>query len=93
MVTYFDGESGRELVRMSLDTAMSCSGQGAQDANVAAAMDQVEWLADADTIRRSLKRLGAWDAEELADDGANRARCLWVAACDIRENPDMYPED
>ena len=41
---------------------------------------------NSDDIRAELKDAGAWDAEELADDEANRARILWIACCNIREN-------
>lgn len=36
-------------------------------------------------IRRELKEYGAWDAEELADDEANRQRLVWCAAWNIAE--------
>lgn len=41
-------------------------------------------------IRGELKEHGAWDAEELADDSANFARLVWIAACNIgeEESPD-----
>jgi hypothetical protein len=94
MYTYCDGESGRELVRMPESVAFGCSGSGSQDANVdqAIAGGSVEWLGSPDDMRRHLKGYGAWDADELADDAANRERVLWLGACDISENPEMYAD-
>jgi hypothetical protein len=92
MFTYMDGESGAELVRMSEATAYGCSGSGSQDANVAANMGAVEWLADAATIRKHLKGYGSWDADELADDESNKERCLWLAAADISERAESYAD-
>jgi len=90
--TYCNGESGAEIVRLSEEVVAGCSGSGAQDANVAAAMPGVEWLADADTIRKHPKGYGSWDADELADDDANRERALWVACCDCSEQPASYAD-
>lgn len=72
--------------------------QDALDASVPVPCDSaVEWLADQaymakqvaaldlDALRRYLKSFGAWDAEELADDGANIMRAVWTGACDVRE--------
>lgn len=89
---HMDGESGRETVRLPRECVLQCSGQGAQDANVAHWMPRVDWVADAETIRKTLKQYGAWDAAELADNDANRTRMLWCAACDIAEsdNPDKW---
>lgn len=39
-----------------------------------------------DAIRAELKEYGAWDAEELADDEANRRRIVWIAAHNIAED-------
>lgn len=39
-----------------------------------------------DAIRAELKEYGAWDADELADDGANWARLVWCAAHNIAED-------
>src|SRR5690606_27547543 len=62
---YFNGESGEGIVRVSEAVAFGCSGSGAQDANIAAAMPNVTWLADDETIKKFLKSYGAWDDEEL----------------------------
>ena len=38
-----------------------------------------------ETIKAELSKYGAWDDIELADDQQNRARLVWIAACNIRE--------
>jgi len=85
-----------EVVRLSEAVAFGCSGSGSQDANVASALGGdapgVEWLADADAIRDDLGEYGAWDADELADDAANRERALWLAAGAFSDDPEMYAD-
>lgn len=39
-----------------------------------------------DAIRAELKDYGAWDEEELSSDEDNRARILWIACGNIRED-------
>lgn len=36
-------------------------------------------------VRAELNEYGAWDENELEDNNANRARILWIACGDIRE--------
>lgn len=86
----FDGLRGLGIA-MTLEEALSCSHQGACDADVTALVKQPRFAAQfetltADHIREGLKEAGAWDDEELADDEQNRHRALWFAACDIKEN-------
>jgi hypothetical protein len=87
---YFCGTWGLGI-EMTLDQALSGSHQGACDDDIAellkvpAISAQLDAIG-ADSIRAALKKYGAWDAEELADDDANRARALWSACCDVREN-------
>lgn len=94
--TYYDGESGRPIVRMPERVVYECSGPGTADAAVAEALagklGPVEWLADEATIRKCLRQWGAWDDEELADAQENRTRMLWLAARDIAENPESYAD-
>ena len=90
--TYFDGESGACIVRLTEAQVFACSGSGAQDANVSATMPGVEWLGDAAEIRAMLKRYGAWDAEELADPASNKERALWMACNDCAEQPESYAD-
>lgn len=47
---------------------------------------------DPDTLREELREYGAWDGDELADHDANLMRLVWVAACDVAEDPDFYRE-
>lgn len=88
--TWYDGESGAEIVRISKKCASACAHPGPCDDDVAAWVDRAEWLASAGTIRRTLRRYGAWDEDELADDDQNRHRALWLAAADISERPEDY---
>ena len=82
-----EGESGAELFRASERVVFGFAGGGSKDAHADRFVDapEVEWLADADTIRKALKSYGAWDAEELADDEANRRRILWAVCSDLME--------
>lgn len=38
-----------------------------------------------ESIACELREYGAWDAEELADHEANKARLLWIACGDVVE--------
>ena len=53
------------------------------------AVDHVlkEWdvSGDAEDVREFLKGYGAWDTEELKDDGENLRRAVWILGCDLRE--------
>lgn len=81
-------------LELSDDIAQSCSHQGRCDDDVAealripavrAALDAIS----ADDIRAELREYGAWDCDELADDEQNRARILWCAACNIKDDPEQ----
>ncbi len=59
-------------------------------------MPQVEAMIEADSfpnrptpdaIRKELAEQGAWDVSELADDAANMARLVWIAAGNISDEP------
>lgn len=86
----FDGLRGTSI-NMSLEEAMSASHSGRCDEDVDALVNdpaiasQLDAIG-ADVIRAGIKETGGWDTDELADDTANRARTVWIAACDIREN-------
>lgn len=77
-------------LQMTMAQAESASHQGRCDDDVAALLEcrkivrQLDKIGP-DKIRSELKEYGAWDAEELADDAANRARIVWIAAGNIRE--------
>ena len=94
--THFDGESGRELVRFkSLADAQSCSGSGEQSDNVAALMPHVEWLGDRADLQDNLSQYGSWTDEELnaKSDDEIRTLSLWLAACDVSEEPEAYADN
>lgn len=88
----FDGLRGLEI-EMTPEQARSASHQGHCDEDVACLLrdpgiaKQFDAL-DPDEIRAGLKEVGAWNADELADDEQNRHRALWLAACDMREKLD-----
>lgn len=86
----FDGLRGLYLT-MTLDEAEGASHSGRCDEDVEALAAEPAIAAQLDAIgpeklRLAMKECGAWNAEELADDQANRLRATWQAACDIREN-------
>lgn len=93
MITYCDGSSGREVVRLTREQAHEMSHQGQCYADVEYNLDRVVWLADDERLRSMLKEYGAWDDLETADQSTLRMRALWTAAGDIKENPEDYPED
>ena len=71
--------------------------QGQCDADIAD-LRRVPYIAaqldalDPELMRRALREWGAWDADDLADDDANRDRLLWLACGDIVDNtPDPEP--
>lgn len=90
LIQYFDGESGHPTCSMTMDQARECSHAGPVDAEVAANLDKVTWHATDDQIRKYLKGYGAWSDLLTAGRETLRSRMLWVAACDIAENPDIY---
>ena len=91
--------SGRPLsLRLTLDEAQSCSHPGQCDADVDGLLllegisAQVEtW--DPETLRAELAEYGAWNEEELADHEENTRRMVWLACCDVAENPKDYEEE
>jgi hypothetical protein len=90
----FDGLRGLYL-EMTIDEAESASHQGQCDEDVAAlaAMPHIAAQLDAigaDKIRLAMEEVGAWDADELANNEQNRLRAVWQAACDAKENLDEY---
>jgi hypothetical protein len=81
-------------LQMSKDQSDSASGPGRADAavqsllqddNIRSQLDKI----DPKKIRDELHEYGAWDDKELADDAANRARIVWIAAGNIREERTM----
>jgi hypothetical protein len=91
--THYDGLTGRDTVTLTMDQAESCSHPGPCDDDVAALLDDVEIKPTPSELRAMLGEYGAWDDDQLSDDDDNRARMLWIAACDIAENPGDYMDD
>lgn len=86
----FCGLRGFEI-EMTVEQAKSGSHQGACDEDVVELLKVPAIAAQLDTfgpdkIRAALAEYGAWDDEELQDDAQNRARALWSACCDAKEN-------
>lgn len=90
---YFDAyDSGAVEFSLTLDDALSCSGSGQQDENVAAIVSlpyvqaQLSTLTDKQ-ISDALKGFGAWDDDErtVSTRAENAQRLVWCAACDIRD--------
>ena len=81
---------GGETFTLKLGDARYCAQQGDCDAYVSDTLRlpyiaaQFEVLSP-EAIRKDLREFGAWDAEQLANDEENRARLLWGAACQIKE--------
>jgi hypothetical protein len=90
LIQHFDGESGRPTVSMTFEQAQECSHQGPCDSDVERNLDKVMWHATDNEIRSCLRNCGAWDDLAVADTATLRSRMLWVAACDIAENRDIY---
>lgn len=74
-------------VTIPIEAVQACYTQGSNDLAVAhwVKSSDIEWDMSPDKIRSELSQYGAWNAEELADDQANRERLLWSACWDIRE--------
>ena len=90
LIQHLDGESGDPTVSMTAEQAAQCSHHGPCDDDVAANLNDVVWHASDDQIRRYLKGYGAWDDLQAASSETLHSRMLWIAACDIREHPEMY---
>jgi hypothetical protein len=87
MMAYFE----RFVLDLPADVVDACSHPGPVDDDVAEALLRDDVSAELDRIdpedlRVELAEYGAWDDEELADHEQNRARIVWIAACDIHEN-------
>ena len=92
------GSGFAELKFDSLEQAQSCA-QGGKDASedvkalrldprIAARLEAF----DPEDVREILRDYGSWSEEELADHNENLSRLLWVACCDVAENPEEYEE-
>lgn len=77
-------------LQMTRNQAASASHQGQCDDDVAMLLTnrkitrQLDKIGP-DAIRDELREYGAWDTIELSDNEQNRARIVWIAACNINE--------
>lgn len=90
----FCGLRGLEI-EMTVEQAASASHQGKCDEDVAVLLKEPAIAAQLDAIspeaiRAALREYGVFDDGSpdrgTSDDEANRARAVWLAACDAREN-------
>lgn len=78
-------------IELTIDQAENGSHQGSCDDDIAellkepAIAEQLDEIG-ADKLRLAMKEAGAWDADELANDDDNRARALWQACCNAKED-------
>lgn len=82
-------------LRLPGQCVIDCSRGGDCGADVEAWTGRIRELIERDgfknrptpeLIRDELEEYGAWDAGQLADDGANFERLVWLAACSIGED-------
>lgn len=95
----YDGEEyciasfERFALDMDYDDALQCSHQGECVDDVTTVLckpyivRQLDAIGDAD-IADELAATGGWDDIELSSAQMNRARIVWLAACQIREEAD-----
>lgn len=90
-----DGSGYGLELRLREQDVDSVPQSGAADESIAYLMrdsaikGQLDSFAVADVIAH-LKEYGAWDTSELQDHDENLSRVLWLAICDVRENPEDY---
>lgn len=93
--THVDGDSGRITLVLTQDDVDSVPSSGSAD-DAIAALRKIPRIknqllaADMNQVRAHLETYGAWDRVELMEYDDNLSRWLWLAICDIRENPDDY---
>lgn len=87
MTTYFN----RFTIEMTKAQALSASHQGQCDQGVYALVQhpkiarQLAKICPKD-ISEELKEYGAWDGDDLSNEGDNEQRIVWIAACNIKED-------
>jgi hypothetical protein len=82
---------GRESCRqLPAECVADCSGPGPADDAVAFWLERLQFDGPPWLFRQHLREFGAWDSADLADHNANRARVLWIWACDCREDPGAH---
>lgn len=77
----------RFVLDLPADAVAGCSHQGQCDSDVAFWADKLPRPAEITpaALAAELKEYGAWDAGELADDGQNWRRLIWLAAGQIQD--------
>jgi len=90
--------SGRLNLSITLDEAKSCSHAGRCDDDVAWLMSQPHIEAQTAQwgpaiLAAELHEYGAWEWSELADHESNVSRMIWLACCDVAEEPEVYAMD
>jgi len=85
---WFEGRDSRR--QLPAECIADCSGQGRADENVAYWLERLEFDGPAWLFREYLSGFGAWESAELCNHEDNRARVLWLWACDCAENPGAY---
>ncbi len=94
----WQSSSGRlTLTFPDLEMCRRCSHPGPCDLDVRQVSDEPAIAAQLATIpapllAAELDEYGAWDDVELSDHAQNLQRLLWVAACDVHEQPADYLE-
>lgn len=86
MIAYFE----RFQIRLTKEQALAGSHPGPCDDDIAALLLEPVIKAQlnkipADKIRDELESYGAWDEIELSREEDNRARIIWIACGNIRE--------
>lgn len=84
---YFD----RFTVNLPNEATEDCSAQGDVSEACEYWADKIEIEATPGDIRSELKEWGAWEDDELTDDDKNKARIIWISACNIKE--ERYSND
>lgn len=75
-------------IEMPDQAVTDCSHSGACDEDVsfwAPKITRDNERCTPESLRAELSEYGAWDDEELSDDGENWKRIVWLAAGNIRE--------
>lgn len=82
-VAYFD----RFEISMPGSAARDCSHSGECDSDVEHWAQRINRPATCtpDALRRELRKYGAWDDDQLANDDDNWLRIVWIAAGNIKE--------
>jgi hypothetical protein len=95
--TYTHFTDYRATLRLTQDDIASVPQSGPADDAIAALrrdprIESQLQAANMADVRLHLRGYGAWDEAELADDEASRDRWLWLAICDVREEPEFYSD-